>query len=525
MNFAIYGRKSVYSDKSDSVDNQQKMCRDYAEFNFKECIKSFETYSDEGFTGGNMNRPGLKRLLEDVKAGVIDVVMVYQLDRISRSVKDFSNIYALFEEKNITFISIKENIDTTTPIGRAMMYVTMVFAQVERENISARTADNLICLAKKGFWVGGNPPYGYVRERIKINKKTHTSIAIDPEAAKFDEWIFDTFLENNYSLQRMETAFKNQGIRTANGAFFSVSQIYKILSMPYCVEATQSVYDYFARLGCQMDPGSPREIWDGTHGVMVYGRSTEKNTKHTLQPYDKWLVCVGYHKPFISANKWLAVQKRLKQNIFDKTMKYDIPLLKGVLRCAKCGRLMAVSRKKTNSGITSHYYCTKRMREGINACDARWTKCNIIDDKVMEIFKKIEADPGVIQKYVANKHIAVDYTKKIKDLEITVQRLRTKIERLTDSIAEIENSSAAKYIIAQIEKEDLNLSAAKRMIEETKTEARKKNTEKKSVEKIVKEISGLMHSLDGLSSSEKNKIIRDVVQECTWDGNTLFLML
>lgn len=524
MRFAIYGRKSVYSDKSDSVDNQQRMCMDYAEFNFKECIKTFETYSDEGFTGGNMNRPGLKRLLEDVKAGVIDVIMVYQLDRISRSVKDFSNIYALLEEKNVMFISVKENIDTNTPIGKAMMYVTMVFAQMERENISARTADNLTGLAKKGFWVGGNPPYGYVRERIKINGKMHTSITIDPEAAKYNEWIFDTFLKNNYSLQSMETAFKNQGVKTVNGAFFSISQLHKILTMPYCVEATPEVYDYFKKLGCQMDTGSPREIWDGTHGVMVYGRSTEKNTKHTLQPYGKWLVCIGYHKPFISAEKWLAVQERFRQNTFDKTMKYDIPLLKGVLRCAKCGRLMAVSRKKTNSGITSHYYCTKRMRQGADACDARWTKCSIINDKVIEIFQKIEADPKIIQKYTLNKH-TIDYQKTLKDLEVKAMRIRTKIERLTETIAEAENSSAAKYIIAQIEKEDLYLAAIDRTIEETKIKSRKQQTEKKSAEKTVQEIVHLIHSLDGLSAFEKNKIMREVIQECTWDGNTLFLIL
>lgn len=524
MHFAIYGRKSIYSDKSDSVDNQQRMCRDYAEFHFKDCIKSFETYSDEGFTGGNMNRPGLKRLLADVKDGVIDAIMVYQLDRISRSVRDFSNIYALLEENNIMFISVKENIDTTTPIGRAMMYVTMVFAQVERENIAARTADNLICLAKKGFWVGGNPPYGYTRERIKINEKTHASIVIDPEAAKYDEWIFDTFLENNYSLQRMETTFKNQGICTPNGAYFSTTQLYKILTMPYCVETTKEVYDYFKKLGCQMDPGSPREIWDGTHGVMVYGRSTEKNKKHTLQSPDKWIVCVGYHKPFIPAKKWLAVQERFKQNTFDKTMKYDIPLLKGVLRCAKCGRLMAVSRKKTKSGVTSHYYCTKRMREGIDACDAKWTKCNIIDDKVMEIFQKIEADPEVIQKYTESRQ-TIDYAKKIKDLETKAMQLRTKIERLTDSITETKNSSATKYIIAQIEKEDLNLAAVKMNIEEVKTEARKQQREKKSAENSALEIANLIHGLDGLSALEKNKIVREVVQECTWDGSTLFLIL
>ncbi|MFG6329262.1 MAG: recombinase family protein [Lachnospiraceae bacterium] len=524
MRFAIYGRKSIYSDKSDSVDNQQKMCKDYIDFHFKDYDKTFEIYSDEGFSGGNMNRPALKRLLADVKDGTVDAIIVYQLDRISRNVRDFSNIYALFEEKNVMFISIKENIDTATPIGRAMMYVTMVFAQVERENISSRVADNLIGLAKKGLWTGGNPPYGYVRERIQINGKTHVSIAIDPEAAKYDEWIFDTFLGNNYSLQRMETAFKNQGIRTPNGAYFSTGQLHKILTMPYCVEATPEVYDYFNNLGCQMDSGSPREIWDGTHGVMVYGRSTEKNKKHTLQPPDKWIVCIGVHKPFIPAAKWLAAQERFKQNIFNKTMKYDIPLLKGVLRCANCGRLMAVSRKKTKTGVTSHYYCTKRMREGAEACNAKWTNCNIINNKVMEIFKKIEADPEVVQNYTADTN-PINYIKKIKDLEKKAMQLRTKIERLTESITETENSSAAKYIIAQIEKEDLNLSAVKREIEEAKIESRKQQSEKQSTEKTAFEIANLIRGLDGLSSSEKNRIVREVVKECTWDGNTLFLML
>ena len=119
MRFATYGRKSVYSDKSDSVNNQERMCREYVEFRFKDNIESFETYSDEGFTGANTNRPGLKRLLDDVTDGLVDALIVYQLDRLSRDVKDFANIYSTLEEKNVMFISIKENIDTATPIGRA----------------------------------------------------------------------------------------------------------------------------------------------------------------------------------------------------------------------------------------------------------------------------------------------------------------------------------------------------------------------------------------------------------------------
>ena len=156
MKFAIYGRKSVYSDHSDSVDNQFRMCREYVAFRFSGKVDIIEQYSDEDYTGANTDRPDLQRLLSDVKAGLVDVLVVYQLDRLSRDVRDFSNIYSLLEEKHVMFVSIKENIDTNTPIGKAMMYVTVVFAQMERETIAARVTDNMLGLAKKGYWTGGN---------------------------------------------------------------------------------------------------------------------------------------------------------------------------------------------------------------------------------------------------------------------------------------------------------------------------------------------------------------------------------
>ena len=293
MNFCCYGRKSVYSDHSDSVDNQFRMCREYADLKYSGQVDSFLEYSDEDFTGANTNRPDLQRLLADIKAGGVDILIVYQLDRLSRDVRDFANIYATLEEQRVKFISIKENIDTSTPIGRAMMYVTVVFAQMERETIAARVTDNMIGLAKKGYWTGGNPPTGYVRDRIVVDGKKHCTIVPEPEDVRYITWIYDTFLQWNCSLQGMETRFKNQGIRTQNGKFFSTTQLYKILTMPYCVEATPEVYDFYQTKGCIMDPDSPREKWDGSVGVMIYGRSTEKNKKHQLQPPELWRVCLG----------------------------------------------------------------------------------------------------------------------------------------------------------------------------------------------------------------------------------------
>lgn len=524
MKFATYGRKSVYSDKSDSVNNQERMCREYIEFKFKNNIESFETYSDEGFTGANTDRPGLKRLLEDVSDNLVDALVVYQLDRLSRDVRDFANIYAALEEKGVMFISIKENIDTSTPIGKAMMYVTMVFAQMERETIATRVTDNLQGLARKGFWTGGRPPQGYALERVEVNGKKHVMLVVDPEGAARCEWLFDTFLENGYTIGKMQTAFRKEGIRTESGAFFADSRIYKILTTPYAVEAVPEVYDYFAEKGCQMDPGSPRDKWDGSHGVMVYGRTTERNKgkKHTLQSPEKWIVCIGRHEPFLPAGKWLAVQERFKHNAFDKTMKYDIPLIKGVVRCGKCGYLMGVSRKKLKTRILSHYYCRKRNQEGADSCDMKYTKCDVLDEKVLDIFRTIEVNPESILEYTKADR-PVDADKRLKELEAKSARIQAKIDRLAETLADADGSTAAKYIIAQIEKEDLNLSALKREIETAKSAVRRNRTAVRTAEEQAAEIARLVRGLGGFSDVEKNAIVRELVKECTWDGTTLFL--
>ena len=268
----------------------------------------------------------------------------------------------------------------------------------------------------------------------------------------------------------------------------------------------------------------PRDSWNGENGVMIYGRSTEKNKKHQIQPHDQWIVCSGKHAPFISAEKWLAVQERFRQNTFNKKQKYDIPLLKGTLRCAKCGGLMQVSRKKLVHGVTSHYYCLKRMRQGVNACDMRMIKCNILDDQVLDIFRQIEADPGIILKYTGIEEAQDDGTV-LKEMERRANNLRTKIERLAETLSDSESSTAAKYIVAQIEKEDLELEALNREIEIKKAEARRNKNAAKTMEDRTAEITRLISGLDGFSAAERNEIVREVVRECTWNGETLFLRL
>ena len=522
MKFAMYGRKSVYSDKSDSVSNQERMCREYAEIRFD--VESFEVYSDEGFTGANTNRPGLKRLMEDIEDGLVDALIVYQLDRISRNVKDFSDIYSTLEKKGVMFVSIKENIDTATPIGKAMMYVTMVFAQMERETIAARVDDNMRGLAKRGLWTGGKPPCGYSSKQIDIDGKKHAAIFPEPEGVKYVNWIFDTFLENNYSLSRMEAAFKKQGIRSLGGAFFSTSQIHKILTMPYCVEATPEIYDFYKSKGCVIDESSPREKWDGSHGVMIYGRTTHKTGKHTIQPPEKWIVCIGNHKPFMSAEKWLTVQEKFDNNISERKKKYDINLLKGVLRCGKCGCLMRVTTRKKKKGISRSYFCATRARKGADFCDMKNIKCDILDEKVLDRFREIEDNPKIIMDYVESD-APKNNVGSMRGIEAGIAKTESKIDRLAETLSESRDSVAAKYILKQIEKEAMNLEALKREMEIAKSEDRKIRKAEKSVNEKTREITRLIKGLDRFSANERNDIVRDIVKECTWDGETLFLHL
>ena len=523
MNFCSYTRKSIYSDHSDSIDNQARMCREYVDMKFPGKVDSFIEYSDEDFTGANTNRPDLKRMLSDIKDGLYDVLVVYQLDRLSRDVRDFANIYAMLEEHGVKFISIKENIDTSTPIGRAMMYVTVVFAQMERETIAARVTDNMIGLAKKGYWVGGKPPIGYVRKRITVNGKQHCTIEQDPDTAEYVKWIYSTFLDNNYSLQSMETAFKNQGIRTRSGGFFSTTQLHQILTSPFYVEATTDVYDYYAQKGCQMDVDSPREKWDGTVGTMIYGRTTEKGGSHRKQNPDKWLVCIGMHKPIIKSDQWLEVQNRFSKNKFDKTMKYDIPLIKGVLRCS-CGSIMQVSRKKKKSGVGSWYYCLKRMRQGAEACNSHHIKCEILDEKMLDILRSIKKDPKIIQNYV-DKNVDNQETPDPNKAASKVASCEAKIGRLASSLALAADSTAQKYIVAEMERLDLELQALKREHSIALASERRTAAEKKGTDAKVKEIIRMMDNLDTFSAKEKNEIIRDIVKECIWDGESLFITL
>ena len=166
--YYIYSRKSKYTGKGESIENQVEMCKDYLFSHVKDIDeKDIVVYEDEGFSAKNLERPMFKRMMADSKKEKVEYIVCYRLDRISRNVSDFSSLITDLNDRNISFVSIKEQFDTSTPMGRAMMYIASVFAQLERETIAERIRDNMLMLAKTGRWLGGTSPTGYKSEKVE----------------------------------------------------------------------------------------------------------------------------------------------------------------------------------------------------------------------------------------------------------------------------------------------------------------------------------------------------------------------
>lgn len=190
-NCAIYTRKS--SDEGldmdfNTLDAQREACEAYIISQRAEGWKAIKTqYNDGGYSGGNMERPSLQKLLEDIKEGKIQTVVVYKIDRLTRSLMDFSKLVEIFDEYGVTFVSVTQSFNTTTSMGRLTLNVLLSFAQFEREVCAERIRDKFSASKKKGMWMGGVPPLGYgVHEKKLIANK---------DEAKKVRYIFDRYLE------------------------------------------------------------------------------------------------------------------------------------------------------------------------------------------------------------------------------------------------------------------------------------------------------------------------------------------
>ncbi len=222
---AIYTRKSCeegLEQEFNSLDAQREACESYIKSQQHEgwvCVE--KQYNDGGFSGGTLERPALKELFEDIEAGKIDTVVVYKIDRLTRALMDFSKIVELFDKKLVTFVSITQQFNTTTSMGRLTLNILLSFAQFEREVTGERIRDKIAASKKKGMWMGGGVPIGYKRE----NKK----LVPDSEHIPTIQAIYEKYLEFE-SVLKLKRYLDENDIKSRTGKNFSKGNLYKMLS-------------------------------------------------------------------------------------------------------------------------------------------------------------------------------------------------------------------------------------------------------------------------------------------------------
>ena len=178
-------------------------------------------YDDGGFSGGTLDRPALKQLIADVEEGLVDVVVVYKVDRLSRSLMDFSKLVEVFDRAGVTFVSVTQSFNTTTSMGRLTLNILLSFAQVEREVIAERVRDKIRASRQKGMWMGGSVPLGYVVKDRKL-------VVSEPEAAIVRS-IFERFVRIG-SATVLAGELRTEGVRTRRGKLVDKGYLYKLLN-------------------------------------------------------------------------------------------------------------------------------------------------------------------------------------------------------------------------------------------------------------------------------------------------------
>jgi site-specific DNA recombinase len=224
MKAAIYSRKSKYTGKGESVENQIQLCREYAVKYLNISESDLLIYEDEGFSGRNTKRPQFTKMMNDARLKKFDVLICYRLDRISRNVSDFSQLIKDLKKYGVDFISIREQFDTTTPMGRAMMYIASVFSQLERETIAERIKDNMTQLARTGRWLGGRLPTGFESEIVitcDSNGKERKMFKLSPvpEEISLIKLIYQKYTDFK-SITKVEKYLAENKIATKNGLDF-----------------------------------------------------------------------------------------------------------------------------------------------------------------------------------------------------------------------------------------------------------------------------------------------------------------
>jgi len=484
---AIYTRKSTeegLDQDFNSLDAQRESAEAFIASQKNEgwvCLP--EHYDDGGFSGGNMDRPAMKRLMADVVAGKIDCIVVYKVDRLSRSLLDFARIMETLEKHHISFVSVTQQFNTTHSMGRLTLNILLSFAQFEREIISERTRDKMTAARKKGKWIGGIPVLGYDIDtrggRLTVNE---------------------------------EEAFR---VRTAYEIYLE----------------HQSLLSTARELNCR---GWTTKRWTTKKGRVRGGKPFEKNNLFRMLTNVIYIGKIkfkgdfyeGEHQAIIDADLWQRVQDVLRRNGRNGGKlvrnKYGA-LLKGLLYCIPCQTAMVHACTVKNKTTRYRYYvCSRAQKEGWHTCPTKSVPASEIEGFVIDRILCIGRDNDLIAETLkqARNQVQEAVAKLEDELHIVKEELKryaAEVHRLVSDPAQQNDDQSLKSAkLADLEDQ---IRTARQRAESLQARIAKRNSEAVDEGELISALARFDPVWDSLSPRERTRLIHLLVEKVGYDGD------
>ena len=471
---AIYTRKST-SEGLDreftSLDAQRESGESFVASMRHEGWECLEAgYDDGGYSGGTLERPALQRLLADIKTGQIDCVIVYKVDRLSRSLMDFTKIMEVFDQSSVSFVSVTQQFNTTTSMGRLMLNVLLSFAQFEREIISERTRDKIAAARRKGKWSGGQPVLGYdvVDAKLVVNEQ---------EAAQVRE-IFRLYLEHR-SLLDVVRELRKRGWTTKRwetkkgtyrgGAEFTRATLRSLLQNPLYI-------------------GQVRyrdELYDGEQEAIVEA------------------------KIFQRVQDLLDAQRRPNQS---RQRFQNGGILTGLIRCRSCDCAMVHTWTRKRNRLYRYYSCSRAKRLGHDVCTAPSVSAPEVERFVVDQVRVIGQDPALVAATL--EEVAKQSAEQAERLGQETLTIAAQIQGAYAELSRIAVEPDAVDRMAQIQDE---IDRKQRRIAEIRSqqEALNEPVDRAELQRTLEQFNPLWETL---KPAEQHRVLRLLLEQIEFDG-------
>lgn len=420
MAIALYARKSIERENSISCETQLEYCKTMLKPDEKN--EKILTFVDNGFSGGNVERDDFQKMMKMIERGNINKLVVYRLDRISRSLSDFVKILNTLKQYNVKFVSSQESFDTSSPYGEMIVKILMVFAEFERQSIIERVTQAYAHRSEKGLYMGGRKPYGFDLTEAEIHGIKTKMLSQKPNEIEHIKYIFNTYAVEGVSLRKLMDNLIENNIMPSSGGW-STAKLSTIIKNPIYVIADNPVYEYYSHNNAKII--SDINEFDGIHGVQVYGK-----TKHSADDFSDMKVVVMSHEGVVPSDIWLKCQKKLEKNKqIGNAISNSTSWLGGKIACKSCGRTMTVTKggKQLDGSRTRYFSCTGKSHNRV----CKGVRVTLYADSLEDMVYELISEKLAVLKNGKRK-ITTDNSSKINLLKNRLSEIKVYQEKLVN---------------------------------------------------------------------------------------------